>query len=76
MRTQTRCPNVWPDGAAILQYEMYRPGNSGAVKSTEISSSSPIGTQSLQIWQHKKSLTTSFTQRLKTNTQGKTQESS
>jgi len=46
IRTQTRWPNLCPEEVANLQYDMYRPGISGAVKSTAMSSSFSVGTPS------------------------------
>jgi len=45
-RTQTRWPNLCPDEVANLQYDVYRPGIRGAIKSTAMSSSFSIGTPS------------------------------
>jgi hypothetical protein len=46
IRTQTRWPNLCPERDAILQYDMYLPGNWGALKSTATSSSFSMGTPS------------------------------
>lgn len=54
IRTQTRCPNFWPEGDAILQYEMYRPGRDGAVNSTAMSSCSFTGKPLAGICKNKK----------------------
>jgi hypothetical protein len=50
IRTQTRWPNLCPERDAILQYDMYLPGNWGALKSTATSSSFSTGTPSSGTW--------------------------